>query len=165
MQTMPIRSDSGFTLLETVVATGVLVTALAGLAQLLSLSVRFTRDAGVQGAALAAAQDKLEVLRSLVLVYASDGTPITHPSLTPSPPVALHRDVAGLVDYLDHHGRTIDDGTDAGAALTRRWRVAPLDDRVPDALLIEVCVFHAPAAGVAPAAADACLATVRVRQP
>ena len=37
-------SARGFTLVETLVATGVLVTAIAGLAQLFALSMRFTRD-------------------------------------------------------------------------------------------------------------------------
>ena len=56
----------GFTLVETVVATGVLVTALAGLAQLFILSEPPDATGRARPAvALAAAQQKLESLRGL----------------------------------------------------------------------------------------------------
>ena len=63
----------GFTLVETLVATGVLITAIAGLAQLFTLSVRVTRDSAQFGTALLAAQDKLESLRSFHFTYDDDG--------------------------------------------------------------------------------------------
>jgi type II secretory pathway pseudopilin PulG len=56
-------SERGFTLFETIVATGILVTALAGVAQLFVLGTHLTRQAGASGRALVAAQDKLESLR------------------------------------------------------------------------------------------------------
>lgn len=166
MDRIPRTGTEGFTLLETVVATGVLVTALAGLAQLLALSVRSTDDAGSQAAALMAAQDKLEVLRSLDLTYDPLGAAITDPGLTPSPGFSLGEDTPDFVDHLGRDGATVDVNLDGhGAALTRRWRITPIDLFLPEAVAIEVCVFRWPADGLSVRHAVACLATVRTRQP
>ena len=166
MQRIPDSSHDGFTLLETVVATGILVTALAGIAQLFALSVRSTRDAGTQGAALMAAQDKIEILRSLALTYSPVGAPVTDAGLASSASGSLSEDTAGFVDYLDAEGAEVAvEGDGRGAALTRRWRVTPVDNFVPEAIAVEVCVFRWPADGLGPQAAEACLATVRARQP
>ncbi len=159
-------SHEGFTLLETVVATGILVTALAGLAQLLTLSLRSTHATGVEGAALRAAQDKIEQLRALAFTYGPVGEPVTDAGLTISPDLSLAADMPGFVDFVDHEGRVIGtDGEVRGARFTRRWRVVPIDHLLPEAFAIEVCVFAHPAVGLAPPAAAACLATVRARQP
>ena len=58
-------SARGFTLFETLVATSILVTALAGIAQLFVLSMHLTRGASASGSALVTAQQKLEALRGL----------------------------------------------------------------------------------------------------
>lgn len=159
------RSD-GFTLLETVVATGVLVTALAGLAQLLALSARSTQQAGNQGAALAAAQAQIEVLRALAFGYGPWGEALTDASLEPSAGDSLEADTPGYVDYLDTSGALVDlDGDGHRAVWTRRWRLTAIDQLAPEALAIEVCVFAWPADGLTALGADACLATVRTRQP
>jgi len=154
---------NGFTLLETLVATGILVTALAGIAQLFVLSARFTRMSGTQGLALVAAQAKLEMLRSLPLAYGPTGDSITDPALEPSPPSSLREDTEGYVEPLDESGRAVDE--DGDVAFIRRWAVTPIDHREPQAVVIEVCVFRAPAEGLAPVSAEACLATIRSRQP
>lgn len=166
MQTLPHSSNDGFTLLETVVATGVLVTALAGLAQLFALTARSTRDAGDQGAVLASAQDKIERLRALALGYGPLGEAITDPALALSDTGSLDDDTDGFVDYLAGDGAVIDAEDDGpGAVWTRRWRITPIDAYAPEALAIEVCVFAHPADGLAPRSAQVCLATVRTRQP
>lgn len=158
--------SAGFTLLETVVATGVLVTALAGLAQLFALSARSARAAGNQDAALAAAQNQIEVLRSLAFGYGPLGESVTDAGLTPSGSGTLTADTAGYVDYLDTEGQVVDVDLDGHAAVwTRRWRVTAIDLLAPEALAIEVCVFRSPADGRSLLTADACLATVRTRQP
>lgn len=162
----PSSSHDGFTLLETVVATGILVTALAGIAQLVALSVRTTRDAGAQAAALTAAADKIEVLRSLAFTFDPVGAPVTDPGLAVRSAASLEQDMAGLVDQVDAGGVVVDGDTDGtGAVFTRRWRLTPVDLFVPEALVIEVCVFRWPSADLPLRAAEACLATVRVRQP
>jgi len=165
MQRNRHSSHDGFTLLETVVATGILVTALAGIAQLLALSVRSTRDAGSQAAALAAAADKIEVLRSLAFTFDPVGAPVTDPVLA-SPGGGLEQDTTGFADHVDARGTVVDPHSDeAGPVFTRRWRITPLDMFIPEALVVEVCVFRWPAGDVPLRAAAACLATVRVRQP
>ena len=166
MQRIPNSSPDGFTLIETVVATGILVTALAGIAQLLALSVRSTRDAGSQSAALIAAQGKLEALRALAFTYDAAGSPVTAPEFDVRNSGSLDDDIPGAVDYVDANGAILDEDNEGhGAVFTRRWRITPLDAFVPEAIAIEVCVFHWPADGLAVAASEACLATVRARQP
>ena len=154
----------GFTLLETVIATGILVTVLAGIAQLFALTLRTTRESGSRGVALVAAQAKLEALRALQLAYGAAGERITDPSLEASPSESLREDTADYFDALDDTGAVILD-EEAEAAFARRWRITPIDRLEPQALVIEVCVFRSPAEGATPVAAEACLATIRSRQP
>lgn len=166
MKLIPESSHGGFTLLETVLATGILVTALAGIAQLFALSVRSTMDSGSQAAALAAAQDKIEHLRSLAFSYGLLGEPVTDPGLASTGAQSLTEDTTGAVDFVNAEGAAVDvTAASHGATFTRRWRVTPVDPFAPEAIAIEVCVFRWPAGGRAPADAQSCLATVRVRQP
>ena len=160
------RSARGFTLLETLIATGLIVTAVAGLAQLFALSVRFTRDAGQFGVALVAAQDKLESLRSLAFGYDEGGGTLTDPALRVSPAHTLGGDVERYVDWLDEGGSVVSRVSGAaGAAYVRRWRVSDIAIDEPAAIAIDVCVYRLPGVNAEPAHADACLATIRVRQP
>lgn len=156
-------SNRGFTLLETLVATGLLVTALAGIAQLFVLSTHLTRQAGTSGIALVAAQDKLESLRGLTFAYNAAGASITAPALQPSSASSLDEDVGSNVDWLDASGLVSDSADEA--AFVRRWKISTVAASSPDAIAIEVCVFAAPADGVDHRAADACLSAVRTRQP
>ena len=153
-------SSRGFTLFETLIATGVLVTVLAGVAQLFILSTRLTREAGRSGVALAAAQDKLESLRAKAFAYGDLGEPVTDPAMEVTAFDSLAEDIDPFVDALDHAGSVIEDFDEA--AYVRRWRVSAIADSAPPAIAIEVCVFRAPADERAP---EACLATIRTRQP
>jgi type II secretory pathway pseudopilin PulG len=156
-------SIRGFTLVETLVATGILVTALAGIAQLFVLATHLSRQASASGQALVMAQDKLEHLRGLKFAFDATGSPVTDPGLHVSPADSLHADRAGYRDWLDASG---DAGVDAAAAIVaRRWRISTVGEASPEAIAIEVCVFAMPAAGRGPQAADACLSTIRARQP
>jgi type II secretory pathway pseudopilin PulG len=154
-------SARGFTLLETVVATGILVTALAGIAQLFILSTHLTRQASASGVALVAAQDKLELLRALRFAYDETGALVTDQALQPSPPGSLDGDLESQVDWLDGGGQIVAADT---AALVRRWRVSTIASS-PDAIAIEVCVFRAPTGGADHRSAETCLASIRTRQP
>ena len=156
-----IASARGFTLLETVVATGILVTALAGLAQLFILSMNLTRRASASSLATVAAQDKLESLRALKFAYDDMGAPLTDAGLQPSPPNSLDEDSAAHVDWLDANG---DGATANTAAFVRRWRISTIGTAWPDTIALEVCVFKAPA-GADHRSADACLSSIRTRQP
>jgi prepilin-type N-terminal cleavage/methylation domain-containing protein len=156
-------SPRGFTLIETVVATSLLVTALAGLAQLFMLSAQLTRQASASGVALLAAQEKLESLRGLAFSYDEGGAPITAPNLEPSASSSLDADREPHVEWLDASGQP---HTDARTAVfVRRWRISTVGDSPPESIAIEVCVFRAPAARVDHRAADACLSILRTRQP
>jgi type II secretory pathway pseudopilin PulG len=166
MKPLTSRTGDGFTLVETVVATGVLVTALAGLAQLLALSARWAQGAGRQAAALTAAQGQVELLRSLAFSYGPLGEAQTDAALAPTGGGSLTADVAGFVDYVDAAGESVDvEGQGHGAVWTLRWKMTPIDLYAPEALAIEVCAFPWPAEGLAPLTASACLATVKTRQP
>jgi type II secretory pathway pseudopilin PulG len=157
---LKLRRTSGFTLVETLIATGVLVTAIAGLAQLFALSLRFTRDSAQSGAALVAAQDKLESLRALRFGYDDNGAALTDPRLQPSPPSTLSEDVEAYVEWLDDAGNVVNE---AGASYARRWRITEIAVD-PAVIAIDVCVFRMPALNRGPLHADACLVTARVRQ-
>ena len=156
-------STRGFTLVETLIATGLLVTAIAGLAQLFASSVRFTRDSGQFGVALAGAQHKLEALRALRFAYDEGGEPATDFRLKASPLAALSQDVAGYVDWLDASGIVLPEAQ--GAEYVRRWRITTIAADEPEMIAIDVCVFNVRSAAREPHDADACLAMVRVRQP
>jgi type II secretory pathway pseudopilin PulG len=160
--TFPTTPSRGFTLVETVVATAMLVTAIAGLAQLFTLSIRFTRDSAQAGAALVAAQDKLESLRALRFSYDDSGAPLTDARLRPSPPTSLAENVPAYVDWLDEAGYVV---REAGGSYVRRWRISAMAVDEPAAIAIDVCVFSLPSMTRDPVHADVCLSTARVRQP
>ena len=154
-------SARGFTLVETLVATGVLVTALAGIAQLFVLGSHLTRQAGTSGTSLIAAQDKLESLRGQAFTYDAAGAEVTNAALAPSPSSSLSEDIEPYVDWLDQDAQLSDPDD---AVLIRRWRITSLGMTTPDAIAIEVCVFRFRSSGYA-RGADACLSTIRTRQP
>jgi type II secretory pathway pseudopilin PulG len=155
-------SPRGFTLFETLVATGILVTALAGIAQLLILGTGLSRQANVSGAALVLAQDKLETLVGLSFDVADDGTAVTDAALEPSPESTLDQDVPPYVDWID--GAGVQQSLPASAVFARRWRISSFGEGPPDSISVEVCVFRMPADASA-LSAEACLSTVRTRQP
>ena len=140
-------SARGFTLLETLIATGVVVTAVAGLAQLVAFSVALTRASSESAVALAAAQQRLEALRALEYGFDAAGVLIADPRLAPS----------RYVDWLDASGVEVEE---AHAAFGRWWQITLLETTEPSLIGIEVCVFDARAR-----IPDACLATLRTRQP
>ena len=156
-------SARGFTLFETLIATGILVTALAGIAQLFVLGTHLTRQATASGVALVAAQDKLESLRGLAFTYDASGAAATAAALQLSAPASLDEDVQPNVDFLDAGGGAA--ASAEVASFVRRWKISSVATSDPEAIAIEVCVFNAPAHGVDHRAADACLAAVRTRQP
>ena len=155
-------AERGFSLAETLVASGILITTLASLAQLVAWSVTQAREAGTRSRAMSAAQDKLERLRALPWTVDLSGNAVSHPALAASPFGALDVNTSGYVEYIDGAGRVVPGGD---ALAVRRWSVEPIDTSFPDAIAITVCVFRLPATNMARAAADLCLSTVRVRQP
>ena len=155
-------SARGFTLFETLVATSILVTALAGIGQLFVLGMHLTRGATASASALVAAQQKLETLRGLAFTYDDGGAPITAASLALSQDSSLDEDVEGNVDWVDDNAEAGDNPE--GAAFVRRWKVSALAGSA-DAIAIEVCVFKPPALAVSHRSAEVCLSAIRTRQP
>jgi prepilin-type N-terminal cleavage/methylation domain-containing protein len=153
-------SARGFTLVETLVATSILVTALAGIAQLFVLGSHLTRQAGTSGIALIAAQDKLESLRGQAFTYDAAGAEATDAALEPSPTSSLSEDIEPYVDWLD---QSVQPSNPDDAVLVRRWRITPLGLTTPDSIAIEVCVFSFTSRTAR--GADVCLSTIRTRQP
>jgi type II secretory pathway pseudopilin PulG len=151
-------SESGFSLIETMVATLLLAVSLTSLAQLFALSTRANFTAKTTTTATVMAQQKMEQLRSLAWTLDPvNRLPIsdfetnlaTDPptsgggkGLSASPANALTDDVAGYVDYLDANGRALGGGGNApnGTVWIRRWSVEPLPTNT-NTLVLQVFVF------------------------
>ena len=127
--------SSGFTLIEVLVATGIVVTVAAGAAALLGIAIRHDLQSRRQLAMAAAAAAKVDELV---------GTIATLPAPS-SAGGALDRAVAGYVDTVSM----------AGFALERRWELSPLATSSPGAVAVVVRV-----SAVAAAAGDYELATI-----
>ena len=158
------RAADGFSLIETLVATALLATAVAALAQLSGLAARSnTSSRNTTYAALLASQ-KLEQLRSLAWRFDEQGLPVSDlttdttvspespeggTGLSPSPDTALLNNTPGWVDYLDRSGRNLGGGArpPAGAVYVRRWSIQPLPENPDHALIVQVLVTRDAAGG------------------
>ena len=111
---------SGFSLVEVLVAMGLLVSAVASLASLFALATRANLDAGNVTWATVLAAQKIEELRA-----------------EPFP----DRPVDQWVEYLDSRGDRLDATASAGGrAYTRRWWIEPLSAASGDTMVITVVV-------------------------
>lgn len=128
----------GFSLVEVMVATGLLVTIALGSAQMFALAIDHTMSSRHQLLMTAAAERQLDELSAA----ARGGVAI-------APAGALDRDVDGFVDRP----------ADAGGVYVRRWRVIPVPGYESEALAIIVRV-------IPPArTADVHVATIVARGP
>jgi type II secretory pathway pseudopilin PulG len=150
-------SDSGFSLLEVLIATAMLATAVVSLAGLFAVATRSNlASRGTTYAAILAAQ-KLEELRALTWGFDRDGLPLTDTTantaaspetpgggtgLQPSPADALRANLDGWVDYVDRFGTKIGGGATLlpGTAFIRRWSVEPLPADPANIVVIQVLV-------------------------
>jgi hypothetical protein len=150
------ESESGFSLLEAIVATGLLAGGIAALGQMFAIAVadNTSARAGSLGAVLA--EQKLEQLRGLTWGFDTQGLPVSDLStdtalpqpaaggtgLTASPPGSLTANTSGYVDYVDRYGRTIGGGAvpPSGTMYVRRWSIAGLPSSPDNSLLIQVIV-------------------------
>ena len=113
-----LRAEEGFSLLETLVASAILVVALLSLAQLLMLATMAEASAGRATFASVLAAQKMETLRALTWD-------------------SVHREAGESADYLDRAGAPLD--TSSGA-YSRRWFIEPLPFDPGNALVIRVIV-------------------------
>ena len=126
----------GFSLVEVVVATGIMCAATIAIVQLSIMSVRVNRVARSATLATVLAAQKMEQLQSAGWT-----------ELTASPSDALARSTDGYCEYLDENGRMLGGGPSwpAGAIFVRRWALDRLADR--EALLIQIVVVPVSGAG------------------
>jgi prepilin-type N-terminal cleavage/methylation domain-containing protein len=152
-----IRREAGFTIVEVLVALTLIACSAIGVAQLFHVAVASTRAARHQTSTSTLAVQKLEQLRALRWVWASEtGLPdqdastdlSTDPAtdtgvgLTPSPAGTLAANVPGYVDYLDARGSWVGTGAipPGPAMYIRRWSIDPLPADPGNTLLLQVLV-------------------------
>jgi prepilin-type N-terminal cleavage/methylation domain-containing protein len=183
-------NSRGFSLVEVLVAMGILTAVSLGVAQLFALSTRANVIAKGQTSTTAMAEQKLEQLRGLTWGFdlQGQGLPLSDTStnlavyppghngsgLNPSPSDALEQNTEGFVDFLDGNGAWVGTGSTppASAVYIRRWSIQPLPTNPNNTLVIQVLVtpVASEAARVQSAftrtrmAGDALLVTVRTRK-
>src|SRR4051812_17255766 len=130
-------SIKGFTLVEVLVATAILLTIAAGSAQLFAIAIRQGMASRQQLAMSVAASRKIDELAAIV---AQGGVPASAIG-------AVDRAVEGFSDVT----------IEWGASLQRRWLIAPLDSYSATAFVIVIRIVPV----AARAAPDLEVATIR----
>lgn len=151
---------NGFSLVEALIASLLIATAVAALAHLVGVSAAQGLSIRHHTTAMIAAQSKLDQLRSSVWTYAADGGPLSDAAtLTLSPARSLVEDHTAYVDHLTPTGAPCGAECDA-TAYVRRWSISLVDQADSDTLALQVCVFRVNAL-----VAEACVSTIRTRRP
>src|SRR5262249_44920688 len=139
------RADLGFSLIEALIASTILLTGLSALAQLFGVSSTSSRRSEVTTSATVLAIEKMEQLRSLAWGFdalglarsdfSSDLAAFPERStggsgLTLSPPGTLTTNTPGYCDFVDVNHQGLGGGVDppAGAHYLRRWSIDALPD-------------------------------------
>ena len=148
----------GFTLVEVIIAMGLLTAVSLSVAQLFATSTRANLAARSRTSTTAMAEQKLEQIRSLTWGFDTQGQglpvsdtttnltvyPLTQngTGLNPSPSNALEQNTSGFFDFLDAAGNWVGTGgTIPGtAAYVRRWSITPLPTNPNNTLIIQVLV-------------------------
>lgn len=180
-------SAAGFSLVEVLIATMLLATALVMLAQLFVLSTQSNIGARNTTFTAVLAQQKLEELRALTWGFDTQGLPISDTStntavspetpaggtgLAPSPAGTLGANTDGYVDYIGQFGEKLGGGAapPANTVFVRRWSVEPLPSNPNNTLILQVLVFRNKERGAANDGAgmllpeEARLVTVKTRK-
>ena len=137
-------SERGFSLIETMIAIGLLTTISLSVAQLFAVAAKRNLDACAQTSTAILAVQKMEQLRELTWGFDNTalGLPLSDtttdlsidpPSaggscLSPSPQGTLDGNTPGYVDYIDVYGDWVGTGASPPPNTTfiRRWSVEPL---------------------------------------
>jgi type II secretory pathway pseudopilin PulG len=151
-------NSGGFSLMEVVVAIGLLSAVSLGVAQLFAVSTRANLTARGSTSTTALAEQKMEQLRSMTWGFddSGQGLPVSDTSsnfavnppaqngggLNPSPADSLERNVAGYVDFLDASGNWVGTGSDMprSAVYIRRWSIQPVPTNPNNTLVLQVLV-------------------------
>jgi type II secretory pathway pseudopilin PulG len=170
------NSEAGFSLLEVMIATGIMAGAVAMLGQMFAISIMNNNSARAGSYATVLAEQKMEQLRGLTWGFDLLGLPVSDNAtdtalpveapaggtgLSPSPTDALTVNTGGYVDYIDQFGNSLGGGTTTPAKTlyVRRWSVEPLPTNPNNTVVIQVVVFKMNSRG----AADASGSTRRLR--
>jgi len=186
---LPIRQcvDSGFTLVETLVAALLATTVIVNVAALSAIAARTAATARRQTSASVLATQKMEQLLALTWVSAGPAPGVAVSDLTsdlsrdppassglglsPSPPGALDKNLSGYVDYLDEAGAWVGTGGEPPprAVYVRRWSIEPMPSDPDNVLVLQVFVTTVDASRRQLAGrhvrqpGDACIVDVKVR--
>ncbi len=153
-------TQTGVSLIETVIGLGLLATLAVSVAGLLATASRHSADTRHETMMLWLARERLEQLQALALainrlpsgvtiVLTDSVTDLSHDpptvagtGLMASPPDALERSCPGFEDHLDWRGRWVgaDDGALSRAAYTRRWSIRAERRAGLDILVFDVIV-------------------------
>ena len=165
------------------VATTLLVVAIAALVSLSAIATRANAAAKATTIASLLAAQKMEQLLALTWGYDAFGRPIADTTtdlsvvppaigsgagLTASPAGVLGQNTAGYCDFLDAAGTSLGGGTapPAPSAFVRRWSIQPLSSNPANALVLQVLVMRASRTSsgpVGPLHNEAAFVTVRTR--
>ena len=156
--------ESGFSIVEVLVATLVLSVGLLSVAQLFAVSTKGNTAARANTFTVMLAQQKMEQLRALTWGFDTVGLPVSDyatdttndgtlagcsssgsgagTGLSPSPSGTLTQNTDGWVDYLDLNGCDLGGGGNApnGTTYIRRWSVEPLPTNPNNTLILQVLV-------------------------
>jgi type II secretory pathway pseudopilin PulG len=181
------EAEAGFSIVEVLVATGLLASALVALAQLFAIATSTNAAARTSTLTMMLAEQKIEQLRALQYTFDRAGLPVqdTETDLAVYPPAAtggkglsphtentLQANTDGYVDYLDPYGRTLGGGTviPDGTAFIRRWSVEPLPTNPNNVIILQVMVTRqrdrgtGDAGSVARGAQEARVMTIKSRK-
>jgi type II secretory pathway pseudopilin PulG len=151
---------AGFTLLETLIATTILVVGVASLASLSVLATRANASAKSSTFAALLATAKMEQLMALTWGYDALGHPVSDlttdvsvfppaagggTGLSASPADTLRQNTAGFCDFLDAAGGWLGGGATppAQAVYSRRWSITPAPWNPANTLALRVVVVRA----------------------
>lgn len=157
MATSRCNGARGFSLLEAIVSTTILIVGVGALAQLFLVSTQANRSSRVTTLASILAQEKMEQLRGLTWGFDNLGLAVTDTTtdttvvpespfdgkgLSPSPFGSLGRNTAGYCDFLDGAGRPLGGGVTppGGTVFVRRWSVEPLPTHPDTTIVLQVLV-------------------------
>jgi type II secretory pathway pseudopilin PulG len=139
--------ESGFSLIEAVVATSILSVAVVSLADLLAMATRTNVASRKTTRAVILAEQKMEQLKALAWSLDDSGMPVSDMAsnlaafpatglcaematgaavgLAPSPPRSLAENIDGYVDYVDAQGCGLGGGAvpPPGSTHLRRWSI------------------------------------------
>jgi prepilin-type N-terminal cleavage/methylation domain-containing protein len=164
-------SESGFSLIEVLVAVALLVVALVALASLFATATRTNQGSRYTTSTAILAEQKMEQLRGLAWGFDMLGLPLTDLTtnvaaftatgacaaagggaavgLSPSPGGSLATSTDGYVDYVDINGCGLGGGTamPAGTVYIRRWSIEPLPTNPNNTVVLQVLVTRRPDRG------------------